>query len=74
MLYRGADILILDEPTAVLTPQETEGFFRTLKEMTSLAGFKDTSQFWSDPAKLQPPPPDNKPDINEQLVVELYSK
>ena len=40
----------------------------TLKEMTSLAGFKDTSQFWSDPAKFQPPPPDNKPDINEQLI------
>ena len=35
MLYRGAEILILDEPTAVLTPQETEGFFRTLKEMTT---------------------------------------
>ncbi len=34
MLYRGAQILILDEPTAVLTPQETEGFFKTLKEMT----------------------------------------
>jgi len=33
MLYRGAQILILDEPTAVLTPQETEGFFRTLNEM-----------------------------------------
>ena len=37
LLYRGAQILILDEPTAVLTPQETEAFFRTLREMT-LAG------------------------------------
>jgi simple sugar transport system ATP-binding protein len=34
LLYRGAQILILDEPTAVLTPQETEAFFRTLREMT----------------------------------------
>jgi ABC-type uncharacterized transport system ATPase subunit len=33
MLYRGAQILILDEPTAVLTPQETVGFFRTLRSM-----------------------------------------
>lgn len=33
MLYRGAQILILDEPTAVLTPQETIGFFRTLRSM-----------------------------------------
>ena len=33
LLYRGADILILDEPTAVLTPQETEKLFAVLKNM-----------------------------------------
>lgn len=33
VLYRGADILILDEPTAVLTPQETEKLFKILKAM-----------------------------------------
>jgi simple sugar transport system ATP-binding protein len=32
-LYRGARILILDEPTSVLTPQESEEFFDTLKSM-----------------------------------------
>ncbi|CZQ83257.1 abc transporter [Trichococcus palustris] len=33
-LYRGADILIFDEPTAVLTPQEIEELMSILKEMT----------------------------------------
>ena len=33
MLYRGADVLILDEPTAVLTPQEIEKFFTILRNM-----------------------------------------
>ena len=32
-LYRGADILILDEPTAVLTPQETQKLFAVLRNM-----------------------------------------
>jgi simple sugar transport system ATP-binding protein len=32
-LYNDADILILDEPTAVLTTQEAENLFTTLKEM-----------------------------------------
>ena len=33
VLYRGADILILDEPTAVLTPQEIARLFKVLKSM-----------------------------------------
>src|SRR5262245_47711650 len=35
LLYRGARILIMDEPTAVLAPQESEELFRTLKAMTA---------------------------------------
>ena len=33
VLYKGADILILDEPTAVLTPQETQKLFAVLRKM-----------------------------------------
>ena len=33
VLYRGANVLILDEPTAVLTPQETEKLFAVLRKM-----------------------------------------
>ena len=33
VLYRGADILILDEPTAVLTPQEADKLFNVLRNM-----------------------------------------
>ena len=35
-LYRGVDILILDEPTAVLTPQETKQLFNVLRSMRKL--------------------------------------
>jgi ABC-type uncharacterized transport system ATPase subunit len=34
MLYRGADVLIMDEPTAVLAPSEIEELFNTLRTMT----------------------------------------
>ena len=35
MLYRGADVLIMDEPTAVLAPSEIEELFKTLRSMTA---------------------------------------
>ncbi len=37
-LYRGADILILDEPTAVLTPQETDELFAVLRRVVREKG------------------------------------
>jgi simple sugar transport system ATP-binding protein len=34
-LFRGADLLILDEPTAVLTPKESEDLFRVIRRLTA---------------------------------------
>jgi len=36
VLYRGANIIILDEPTAVLTPQETKELFFNIKKLTKM--------------------------------------
>ena len=33
VLYHGADILIMDEPTAVLAPQEVEGLFNCMRSL-----------------------------------------
>lgn len=33
VIYRGVDVLILDEPTAVLTPQETQNLFKVIRKM-----------------------------------------
>ena len=35
VLYRGAKLIILDEPTAVLTPQETDELFTSIKKLTA---------------------------------------
>jgi general nucleoside transport system ATP-binding protein len=35
MLYRGVDVLIMDEPTAVLAPNEIEGLIKTLRSMAA---------------------------------------
>jgi len=48
---------------------DLQKLYNTLSEITTLAGFKDTSQFWSDPADFQPPPPQPpQPDINQMLI------
>jgi simple sugar transport system ATP-binding protein len=36
LLYREADVLILDEPTAVLTPQEVDGLFRVMRNLIDM--------------------------------------
>ena len=43
-LYRGARILILDEPTAVLTPQEAESLFATLRQLVAAGAVDDLHQ------------------------------
>ena len=54
VLFRSADVLILDEPTAVLTPQEVEEFFtivRSLRDAGKASSSSPTSfmKFWKSP-------------------------
>ena len=42
-LYRGADILILDEPTAVLTPQEAQELFEIIRALKPSRGSRSSS-------------------------------
>ena len=54
VLYRGADILILDEPTAVLTPQETDKLFQIMRNMKadgnpSSSSPTSSTRYWTYP-------------------------
>ena len=43
LLYRNVKVLILDEPTAVLTPQEGQQLFKTMRQMAARAGRSSSS-------------------------------
>ena len=43
MLYRGAQVLIMDEPTAVLAPLEIEDLFKTLRSMVERRASRSSS-------------------------------
>ncbi|WP_419906360.1 ATP-binding cassette domain-containing protein [Hoeflea sp.] len=44
LLFRHAQLLILDEPTAVLTPQETDSFFDVLRKLRDAASLSSSSR------------------------------
>ena len=67
LLAKQEQVLAQLGPINPLVGQEQ--YYSTLTQLVELAGFKDTSRFFTDPASFNPPPPEPpKPDINEQLI------
>ena len=67
LLAKQEQILTQLGPVNPLVGQEQ--YYSTLTQLVELAGFKDTTRFFTDPANFNPPPPEPpKPDINEQLI------
>ena len=67
LLAKQEQILSQLGPVNPLVGQEQ--YYSTLTQLVELAGFKDTTRFFTDPANFNPPPPPPpEPDINEQLI------
>ena len=67
LLAKQEQILSQLGPVNPLVGQEQ--YYSTLTQLVELAGFKDTTRCFTDPANFNPPPPPPpEPDINEQLI------
>lgn len=50
------------------------GYYNTLEQMLAIAGFKDVSQFFSDPQNFQPPQPTPPPPSPEQVLAQVQAQ
>jgi hypothetical protein len=51
-----------------------EGYYNTLEQMLSVAGFKDVSQFFQNPQNFQPPQPTPPPPSPEQILAQVQAQ
>ena len=51
-----------------------EGYYNTLEQMLAVAGFKDVSQFFQNPANFQPPAPTPPPPSPEQILAQVQAQ
>jgi hypothetical protein len=51
-----------------------DGYYNTLEQMLSVAGFKDVSQFFSNPQNFQPPQPTPPPPSPEQILAQVQAQ